>query len=379
MLEVVDPAVRDALVVGPVDLRRQRAVPGPVDVLARGGRTHLVVDLVAGLDVLVAHVRLHLAELARRRRLHGVDRAAGVGRRRGGREHEGADAHDDGDDRDREDRRAEPLERRTAPRSAGAARRGGRRARCPWGWSTNGPGGWREDDPGRSPFGAGCLLDWVKVAAPCVARRRPGRFDRRRALAPMARSAKGSVPCGCAPESRRAPPTRRARVTRPAMAAGARVAGDGVRAGRARRGPRAGSARRTGRRRAGRRASANSGCAARRASGTAGTVSVDSPSASVRDASLRWITSVVVKIVYASSTMTTTPMGETGALIAWSTTQRSETPDEPEDQERVAEEDPDAGRHRAQLGEHRADDATGSSRGGPDGRHSRRGAPRRTR
>ena len=55
-------------------------------------------------------------------------------------------------------------------------------------------------------------------------------------------------------------------------------------------------------------------------------VSVARPRASVRDASLRWMTSVVVKIVYASSTMATTPIGEIGMLIAWSTTQRSDRP-----------------------------------------------------
>ena len=53
---------------------------------------------------------------------------------------------------------------------------------------------------------------------------------------------------------------------------------------------------------------------------------MDSPSASVRPASLRWMTSVVVKIVYASSTITTTPGSEMGALMAWSTTQRRERP-----------------------------------------------------
>ena len=58
-------------------------------------------------------------------------------------------------------------------------------------------------------------------------------------------------------------------------------------------------------------------------------MSVASPSASPRDASLRWRTSVVVKIVYASRTMATTPTGEIGALIAWSTTQRSDSPIRP--------------------------------------------------
>ena len=47
-------------------------------------------------------------------------------------------------------------------------------------------------------------------------------------------------------------------------------------------------------------------------------MSVDRPSARPREASLRCRTSVVVKIVYASRIMTTTPGRDTGALIAWS-------------------------------------------------------------
>ena len=50
--------------------------------------------------------------------------------------------------------------------------------------------------------------------------------------------------------------------------------------------------------------------------------------------------------------MATTPVGEIGALIAWSTTQRRDSPRSAEDEERVAEEDPDAAGHRAQLVEH---------------------------
>ena len=38
------------------------------------------------------------------------------------------------------------------------------------------------------------------------------------------------------------------------------------------------------------------------------------------------MTSVVVKIVYARRAMTTTPIGLTGAAMAWSTTNRNDSP-----------------------------------------------------
>ncbi len=63
-----------------------------------------------------------------------------------------------------------------------------------------------------------------------------------------------------------------------------------------------------------------------RRSGISGTVRLARPSARFRDACLRWITRVVVKIVYASRTITTTPGRLTGALMAWSMTNRRLSP-----------------------------------------------------
>ena len=68
------------------------------------------------------------------------------------------------------------------------------------------------------------------------------------------------------------------------------------------------------------------GAAPRIARGTGWIVSVDGPSARARPASLRWMTSVIVKIVYASSIITTRAGREMGDSITWSTTQHSERP-----------------------------------------------------
>ena len=68
VLQVVDPAVGDAPVVGAVDLRLERAEADLVHVLAGRRRAHGVGDLVAGLHVGAPLVRLDLAELAARRR-----------------------------------------------------------------------------------------------------------------------------------------------------------------------------------------------------------------------------------------------------------------------------------------------------------------------
>ena len=110
MLEVVHPAVGHDLVVGSIDLGRDGAVRRLVDVLARRGRTRLVDDLVAPADVGVALIGLDLAQLARRRRLDGIDRLALVHGRGRGRDDDEAHRRDNRDDADDDKRRPEPLE-----------------------------------------------------------------------------------------------------------------------------------------------------------------------------------------------------------------------------------------------------------------------------
>ena len=85
-----------------------------------------------------------------------------------------------------------------------------------------------------------------------------------------------------------------------------------------------------------------------------GIVRLASPRARPRAACLRCSTRVVVKIVYASRTMTTTPSGLTGAAMAWSTTKRRLSPMPVEDQQGVDEEEADATGHRADALDHRA-------------------------
>ena len=101
VLEVVEPALRDDVVVRAVDPRRDR--PGgarTVDVIARRGRAIGVGHLLADPDVAVAHQRLDVAEGGRRaggrRRGRGgrPDGRAGIRRLRGGEEHERRDQRD---------------------------------------------------------------------------------------------------------------------------------------------------------------------------------------------------------------------------------------------------------------------------------------------
>ena len=175
VLQVVDPAGGRAAVVRPVHLGRERPVAGAVDVLAGGRRADRVGHLLAGGHVLVAHVGLDLADLAGRGRLDGVDRGARERRLGGGREHERAHADDHRDDGEGDDRRAEALEAWTAPRSGGAARRGGLRAASPRGWRR--ACGWTPCRRGRPRRAASSSLS--RLAAPCGAAT-VGTVDRRR-------------------------------------------------------------------------------------------------------------------------------------------------------------------------------------------------------
>ena len=199
MLEVVHPAVGHGLVVGSVDLGRDGAVGRLVDVLARGGRAHLVGDLVAArADVEVSLVGLDLAQLARRRRLHRVDRLARVDGRGGRRDHERADDRDDRDDADDDAAASGTARGSSARRSDDGWSPGARPGACRSGSRRVAGSGW-------SIPSAACRRAWCRRASTVVsARSRSGApraaaaivaVDRRRSPALAAvRWAKGSVP-----------------------------------------------------------------------------------------------------------------------------------------------------------------------------------------
>ena len=147
VLEVVDPALRDGLVVRPVDAGLDRALARGVVVVAARRRAVRVRDLGPDGDVLVAHVVLRVAEaggLPGRRAggRGGVEqRRAGVGRRGRRGEDEERDQRHARQGRDQDDPAAVPLDERALlvpvrPRPWAGARSGWCRRAPGWGGST---------------------------------------------------------------------------------------------------------------------------------------------------------------------------------------------------------------------------------------------------
>ena len=239
-------------------------------------------------------------------------------------------------------RRRSSAERLVRPVAVGA--RGDRRAWCPAGRSCTGAGACRS---GRAVLlGQGAALPVGGTRSPdesitCV------RGGPRRCAKGSATSARAPVPSG---------PTRPSGLVEPG-----RGRPGGVRPGEEEDGEDAHDQART--------AAAPRAARAERRGWSAWT----GPAQGRVAASLRWSTSVVVKIVYASRTMTTTPgQGDRRAdRLVHDPAQRQA--DEAQDQEGIAEEDADAGGHRAKLGEHVLMMPPSVRPGGAFGRGSRSG------